>query len=300
MINAELHVVGGKHAGQVIPLNRQKFLIGREQDCQLRPNSELVSRHHCVFTTDEFSVRLRDLGSTNGTLVNDERIQKEVVLQPGDRVLVGSLEFSLKINEVTAADSTGEIPTGADDTLVAAGTETMTEMVPLSMPVGSDTTLLPSIPTDPDATADEPASPAGTPPVTGAGDTTVMAQPMQMPGQPYQPMPPGGYPMYGNYPYQPVPGQMPQMYPQGIPGQAPPVPYPYPGQAPQPFEMPAEETKAAAPSMPSVSLPDPSETGAQEAPPKPPAAEGDAPKEAGSNNGADAIIRQYMQRRPGG
>ena len=52
MIEAELHVVGGKHSGQVIPLNRRKFLIGREGDCQLRPNSELVSRHHCVFGMD--------------------------------------------------------------------------------------------------------------------------------------------------------------------------------------------------------------------------------------------------------
>ena len=62
MVAAELKVVGGKHAGQVIPLNRRKFLIGREQDCQLRPNSDMVSRHHCVFSIDDFSVRLRDLG----------------------------------------------------------------------------------------------------------------------------------------------------------------------------------------------------------------------------------------------
>jgi len=77
MISAELKVVGGKHAGQVIPLNRRKFLIGREQDCQLRPNSEMVSRHHCVFSLDDFSVRLREKGSTNGNLVKGERNQRE-------------------------------------------------------------------------------------------------------------------------------------------------------------------------------------------------------------------------------
>ncbi|MEO1984623.1 MAG: FHA domain-containing protein [Fuerstiella sp.] len=316
MINAELHVIGGKHAGQVIPLNRQKFLIGREQDCQLRPNSELVSRHHCVFTVDDFSVRVRDLGSTNGTLVNDERIKKEVVLQPDDRVLVGSLEFSVRINEAAAGDTTGEISAKSEDTIVAAGTETVTEMTPLSMPIGSDTTLLSAIPTEPgseelvpnaDSAAQAAADPSAPPmpqmPGPGAGDTTVMSQSPLIPGQPYPAMPQAGYPMYGNYPYQPmpgqVPGQVPQMYPQGFPGQAPPAPYPYPEQMPQQLEAPADDTASAVPTMPSVSLPDPSETGAKDAPPKPKSEGGEA-AEADSNSGADAIIKQYMQRRPGG
>jgi pSer/pThr/pTyr-binding forkhead associated (FHA) protein len=308
MINAELHVLGGKHAGQVIPLNRQKFLIGREQDCQLRPNSELVSRHHCVFTVDDFAVRVRDLGSTNGTLVNDERIQKEVVLQPDDRVLVGSLEFSVRINEAES----GEISAKSEETLVAAGTETVTEMKPLSMPIGSETTLLKAIPTEsgdeavpaagsepnePLAAADPAANvpPMSQMPIDATGDTTVIAPPMQMPGQPYPQMPQAGQPMYGSYPYQPVPGQVPQMYPPGFPGQVPPVPYPYPQQQ----VTPADETTDGTPTMPSVTLPDPSETGAKDAPPKPKTGEGGAAEED-SNSGADAIIKQYMQRRPGG
>ncbi|MCP4787802.1 MAG: FHA domain-containing protein [Fuerstiella sp.] len=311
MINAELHVIGGKHAGQVIPLNRQKFLIGREQDCQLRPNSELVSRHHCVFTVDDFSVRIRDLGSTNGTLVNDERIQKEVVLQPDDRVLVGSLEFFVRINETAEDDTTGEISAKSEETLVGAGTETVTEMTPLSMPIGSDTTFLQAIPTEPAPNAENSAQAAADPaaplmpqvPDVGAGDTTVMGQPGQIPGQPYPPTPQAGYPMYGAYPYQPmpgqVPGQVPQMYPQGFPGQVPPAPYPYPEQMPQQMGAPADETTAAVPTMPSVTLPDPSETGAKDAPPKPKPADGEAAEED-TNTGADAIIKQYMQRRPGG
>jgi len=106
MVSAELKVVGGKHVGQVIPLNRRKFLIGREQDCQLRPNSEMVSRHHCVFSIDDYSVRLRDLGSTNGTLVNGERIRRDVVLVAGDKVVIGNLEFELVIRPgVTVVES---------------------------------------------------------------------------------------------------------------------------------------------------------------------------------------------------
>ena len=59
MLQAKLKVVGGRHHGKIIPLATRKFLIGREQDCHLRPNSELVSRHHCAIWVDDFSVRVR-------------------------------------------------------------------------------------------------------------------------------------------------------------------------------------------------------------------------------------------------
>lgn len=95
MLQAELKILVGKHQGKSIPLNSKKFLVGREQDCHLRPNSDLVSRHHCVFTTDNYCVHLRDLGSTNGTVVNGKVIRGEVELQTGDLVSIGKLELQL-------------------------------------------------------------------------------------------------------------------------------------------------------------------------------------------------------------
>lgn len=103
MLRVELKVVGGKQHGSLIPLQTKKFLVGREQDCQLRPSSESVSRHHCVFTLDDFGVRLRDLGSTNGTFVNDQRVQGQAILQPGDRILIGKLEFEIVIEGAVTA-----------------------------------------------------------------------------------------------------------------------------------------------------------------------------------------------------
>jgi pSer/pThr/pTyr-binding forkhead associated (FHA) protein len=97
MLQAELKVMEGKHQGKSVPLNVKQFLVGREADCHLRPNSDLVSRHHCVFLVDDYTVRLRDLGSTNGTYVNGERIQGQVVLKPGDSVQIGKLSFQLVI-----------------------------------------------------------------------------------------------------------------------------------------------------------------------------------------------------------
>ena len=102
MLQAKLNVVSGKRKGQVISLATGKFLIGREQDCQLRPKSNLFGGHHCVFTIDEFTVRLRDLGTTNGSQVNGEGIHGEVVLITGDRVSVGNLEFEVQILEIVA------------------------------------------------------------------------------------------------------------------------------------------------------------------------------------------------------
>jgi pSer/pThr/pTyr-binding forkhead associated (FHA) protein len=89
MLQAELKILGGKHQGKLIPLNTKKFLVGREQDCHLRPNSELVSRHHCVFSIDDYAIRLRDLGSTNGTIVNGSNLRGEVILKSGDRITIG-------------------------------------------------------------------------------------------------------------------------------------------------------------------------------------------------------------------
>ncbi|MFO1019315.1 MAG: FHA domain-containing protein [Planctomycetales bacterium] len=102
-MRAELKVVEGKHQGAVIPINRKKFLVGRESDCQLRPNSDLVSRHHCVFAVDEYGVRLRDLGSTNGTYVNNERISGQVALNDGDKVRIGKLVFQVSIRSSVPA-----------------------------------------------------------------------------------------------------------------------------------------------------------------------------------------------------
>ena len=100
MLRAELKAVGGRHDGKLIPLEvDRKFLIGREQDCHLRPNSESVSRHHCCFTLDAFCLRVRDLGSTNGTLVNGEPITGQLQLNQGDRVAVGPLEFEVMLSE---------------------------------------------------------------------------------------------------------------------------------------------------------------------------------------------------------
>lgn len=288
MVAAELKVVGGKHAGQVIPLNRRKYLIGREQDCQLRPNSDMVSRHHCVFSIDDFSVRLRDLGSTNGTLVNGERIRKETVLSSGDRILIGNLDFEVTIRSgVNVPESDSAVlpvtPVTNEDTQVTSRTV-------LDIPVPTQSGLESEEPMVKSVEAIQPAAPAA------AGDTVMMTPAQMMPGQyPYQPMMgPMGFPgqMYAGFPYQPMMPGYGQMYPQMMPQMG----YPMQGPGSQPAPSAAKKEASGI----DVQLPDPASTGAKESDAVK-GSSGATPKDADKPTGAaDAIIKQYIGRRPSG
>jgi len=69
---------------------QEEAIIGRSPSCEIPlTDDDQMSRRHARFTVVDGQVRLADLGSRNGTLVNGDRISTEVVLQPGDRVLVG-------------------------------------------------------------------------------------------------------------------------------------------------------------------------------------------------------------------
>lgn len=96
-MDVKLIVVGGKHPGQEIPVPGPKFFIGRSEDCQLRPRSDMVSRNHCVILMEEGFVAVRDFGSKNGTFVNGERVKTERELKAGDRLKVGPLEFEVQL-----------------------------------------------------------------------------------------------------------------------------------------------------------------------------------------------------------
>ena len=96
-MEVKLVVTNGRHAGREIPIKGPKFFIGRAEDCHLRPGSDLVSRHHCVILVAENGVKVRDFGSKNGTFVNGKQVSPESPLMPGDRLVVGQLDFDVRI-----------------------------------------------------------------------------------------------------------------------------------------------------------------------------------------------------------
>lgn len=97
MMDVQLVVAGGSKAGQVIPIAGPKFIIGRAEDCHLKPRSELISRYHCAVISEDGYVAVRDLGSKNGIYVNGERVSMEQELQNGDKLNIGPLEFYIHL-----------------------------------------------------------------------------------------------------------------------------------------------------------------------------------------------------------
>ncbi|HZC67883.1 MAG TPA: FHA domain-containing protein [Nitrospirales bacterium] len=71
-----------------IPLDKPRLTIGRKPDNDLVIDNPAVSGHHALIFSQEGAFFIEDLGSTNGTFVNDAKIQKEK-LKNSDRVAVG-------------------------------------------------------------------------------------------------------------------------------------------------------------------------------------------------------------------
>jgi pSer/pThr/pTyr-binding forkhead associated (FHA) protein len=96
-MEVKLVITNGKQAGKEIPIKSAKFVIGRNEDCELRPQSHLVSRRHCAILVGADSAAVEDLGSTNGTFLNDEKLVGRHSLKSGDRIKVGLLEVEVQL-----------------------------------------------------------------------------------------------------------------------------------------------------------------------------------------------------------
>ncbi len=74
------------------PLNRERILIGRDELCDIRIDSQWVSRHHALIINSSKGVTLADLGSTNGTFVDGRQI-KQCALRDSQVIGVGDCEI---------------------------------------------------------------------------------------------------------------------------------------------------------------------------------------------------------------
>ncbi|MBW3542529.1 MAG: FHA domain-containing protein [Planctomycetes bacterium] len=94
---AELIIQTGKHQGRKLKLpdTTGDVIFGRNEDCQVRLTSAEVSKQHCALRSTPAGLVVRDLGSRNGTFVNEVRIEVETSLRPGDSLRVGNMVFQL-------------------------------------------------------------------------------------------------------------------------------------------------------------------------------------------------------------
>ncbi len=85
-----LRFISGKYQGGEYPLPSEKeIVIGRGGELDIVLVEDMVSRKHAKLTTQQGKIVIQDLGSTNGTFVNGEKI-KRARLKEGDRVLIGT------------------------------------------------------------------------------------------------------------------------------------------------------------------------------------------------------------------
>ncbi|MEC8338566.1 MAG: FHA domain-containing protein [Planctomycetota bacterium] len=93
----KLIVVGGARSGEEVAVTVPKFIIGRDRDCHLRCNSDVVSRHHCALIVESNYISVIDFSSKNGTFVDGERVVRERELQTGSLLAVGPLKFLVQL-----------------------------------------------------------------------------------------------------------------------------------------------------------------------------------------------------------
>src|SRR5581483_9487164 len=95
---------------QAIELHKDLTLVGRKEECDLQLSHKSVSKMHCVIVKTDGLLLLRDLGSTNGTRVNGQRVRRAALL-PNDQLTIASFRFKVYIGA-------GEPPiAGADRTM---------------------------------------------------------------------------------------------------------------------------------------------------------------------------------------
>ncbi|MCB9592933.1 MAG: DUF4388 domain-containing protein [Sandaracinaceae bacterium] len=116
-----LRFISGKYQGGEFPLPASKELVvGRSSELDMVLVEDMVSRRHAKITVTGDQIFIQDLGSTNGTFVNGEKI-KRARLQEGDRILIGTSIIKLVAADASAGGSATAGPNLED---VAAGRRT--------------------------------------------------------------------------------------------------------------------------------------------------------------------------------
>jgi pSer/pThr/pTyr-binding forkhead associated (FHA) protein len=105
---AKVVVVAGNEAGSELELDRPTLLIGRGPGVDMAFDDPAMSRQHAAIEFAQAGFRIRDLGSTNGLLLNGRPVQVGE-LSHGDRVEIGARTFQLVIEEREQAPDVYEL-----------------------------------------------------------------------------------------------------------------------------------------------------------------------------------------------
>jgi pSer/pThr/pTyr-binding forkhead associated (FHA) protein len=96
-MDINLLLLKGDGSCKTIPVPNSVAVVGRRRDCDLRVPLDGVSRRHCRIFTHEDAIKIRDLNSRNGTIVNGQTVE-ETDVKPGDKVTLGPVTFVMQVN----------------------------------------------------------------------------------------------------------------------------------------------------------------------------------------------------------
>ena len=92
-----LYAEHGPGTGQLLPVSEGALILGRSSSCDLRLPHASISRRHARLTRRGERLFLEDLGSQNGTFLDDERLAGPCELQPGQRIHIGPAVLKLRV-----------------------------------------------------------------------------------------------------------------------------------------------------------------------------------------------------------
>ena len=118
LILARLVILTGRHRGARLNLPEKTVVVGRDEGCGVRLNTSEVSRQHCTLCVAGDEIRVKDLGSSNGTFINDQEVTGESVLKPGDVLRIGPMQFQMETQRPELSGPPDEeFPAPSDDSI---------------------------------------------------------------------------------------------------------------------------------------------------------------------------------------
>lgn len=136
---ARLIVESGSEAGMVYPLKGEAVTIGRSASSTIQIVDKRVSRHHVVLRLNRDSYVVEDLGSKNGTYVNDRPLAGRMKLKTSDRIQVGDTIFIYEREPDDPMARSGETTRSGAVKLVAEDVATPQGKYPLERLPGGGT-----------------------------------------------------------------------------------------------------------------------------------------------------------------
>jgi serine/threonine-protein kinase len=100
-IQPVLQMINGPDAGKKFQLDKLKMRMGRHPDCEVFVDSMECSRYHAQVLRADDGWALEDLGSRNGTLLNDDRVLERQTLRDGDRIGIGDVTLIFHLGDPT-------------------------------------------------------------------------------------------------------------------------------------------------------------------------------------------------------